>query len=143
MHEVKVEKKRIMHNPNVIIPSAFISFKSRWGAVDCAQTQQTSNPMKLMVAASMFPITFFFMIPIAFVQSVASIDGMQKVLVFLRPLIRSISVSVLEIKIAGKYHFFILVNVFFGSIITGTTFQQLDKFLHQPPLEWGGENRST
>ncbi|KAL8522900.1 hypothetical protein ACS0TY_013019 [Phlomoides rotata] len=197
MQEEKVEKERIMYNPNAIVPSAFVSFKSRWGAAVCAQTQQTSNPMvwqtewapeprdvywdnlviqqsqfavkKLMVAASMFLLTFFFMIPIAFVQSLASIDGMQKVLVFLKPLIRRrrlksviqgvlpgvalkifmillptiletmskveghISLSVLERKTAGKYHFFVLVNVFFGSIITGTAFQQLDKFLYQPP----------
>lgn len=47
-----------------------------------------------------------------------------------------ISLSILERSTAGKYHFFVLVNVFFGSIITGTAFQQLDKFLHQAPSEY-------
>lgn len=47
-----------------------------------------------------------------------------------------ISLSILERSTAGKYHFFVLVNVFLGSIITGTAFQQLNKFLHQPASEY-------
>lgn len=45
------------------------------------------------------------------------------------------SLSALDRRTAGKYHFFVLVNVFFGSIITGAAFEQLQKFLDQPPSE--------
>lgn len=44
-----------------------------------------------------------------------------------------ISLSSVERKAATKYYYFILVNVFLGSIITGTAFEQLYTFLHQPP----------
>ncbi|KAL3626062.1 hypothetical protein CASFOL_029611 [Castilleja foliolosa] len=193
--EEDIEREKVITDPNAIIPTAFVSFKSRWGAAVCAQTQQSYDPTewltewapeprdiywdnlsisyaqlsvnKLIIIVAMFFLTFFFMIPIAFVQSLASIDGMQRVLVFLRPLFRKkrvksvvqgylpgialklftsclpiilttmskleghISRSLLEKRTAAKFHFFILVNVFFGSIITGAAFQQLNKFLHQ------------
>ncbi|KAI3460859.1 hypothetical protein Pfo_017522 [Paulownia fortunei] len=199
IQEEAAEREKVMSDPKAIVPAAFVSFKSRWGAAVCAQTQQSSNPTlwltewapepcdvywdnlaipyvrltvkKLIIAVAMFFLTFFFMIPIAFVQSLASIDGIQKVLVFLKPLIKMkrvksviqgflpgialkiftaclptiltimskigghTSLSALDRRTAGKYHFFILVNVFFGSIITGAAFQQLHKFLNQAPSE--------
>ncbi|KAI3707353.1 hypothetical protein L6452_25798 [Arctium lappa] len=46
-----------------------------------------------------------------------------------------VAFSVLERRTAGKYYFFMLVNVFLGSIVTGTAFEQLDSFLHQPPTQ--------
>lgn len=46
-----------------------------------------------------------------------------------------ISLSSLERRSAGKYHLFILVNVFLGSIITGTAFEQLNSFINEPPTE--------
>lgn len=45
------------------------------------------------------------------------------------------ALSLLERTSAGKYHIFLLVNVFFGSIITGAAFEQLQKFLNQSPAE--------
>lgn len=45
------------------------------------------------------------------------------------------SFSCLERKSVQKYYFFILVNVFLGSIVTGTTLQQLKKFLNEPSTE--------
>lgn len=42
-----------------------------------------------------------------------------------------VAVSVLEQKAAAKYYYFMLVNVFLGSIVAGTAFQQLRAFLHQ------------
>lgn len=41
------------------------------------------------------------------------------------------SLSSLDRRSASKYYLFILVNVFLGSVITGTAFQQLHSFLHQ------------
>ena len=46
-----------------------------------------------------------------------------------------VAVSVLEQKTAAKYYYFMLVNVFLGSIATGTAFQQLNAFLHQSATE--------
>ncbi|KAL3849839.1 hypothetical protein ACJIZ3_011721 [Penstemon smallii] len=197
--EEAAERETVMSDPKAIVPAAFVSFKSRWGAAVCAQTQQSSNPTlwltewapeprdvywnnlaipyveltvkKLLMAVAMFFLTFFFMIPIAFVQSLASIDGIKKVFPFLKTLIEKESVnsiiqgflpgivlkiflaflptilmtmskveghtslSSLDRRSAGKYHLFLIVNVFFGSIITGAAFQQLQKFLNQSPSE--------
>lgn len=46
-----------------------------------------------------------------------------------------IALSTLERRAAAKYYFFMLVNVFLGSIVTGTAFEQLDAFLHQSPTQ--------
>ncbi|PKU76974.1 DNA-directed RNA polymerase III subunit RPC2 [Dendrobium catenatum] len=111
------------------------------------------------------------MIPITFVQSLANLEGLEKVAPFLRPvielkLIKSflqgflpglalkiflyilptvlmimskvegyLSLSALERRAAAKYYYFMLVNVFLGSIIAGTAFEQLYSFLHQSPTE--------
>ncbi|KAF9618609.1 hypothetical protein IFM89_002304 [Coptis chinensis] len=97
------------------MPAAFVSFRTRWAAAVCAQTQQSSNPTlwltewapeprdvywsnlaipfveitirRLIMAGAVFFLTFFFMIPIAFVQSIANLDGIEKVFPFLKPLI--------------------------------------------------------
>lgn len=99
------------------MPAAFVSFKTRWGAAVCAQTQQSSNPTlwltdwapeprdvywpnlaipfveltirRLIMAVAIFFLTFFFMIPIAFVQSLANIEGFEKVFPLLRSLIET------------------------------------------------------
>lgn len=102
-------------DPEAVIPAAFVSFKSRWGAAVCAQTQQTKNPTrwltewapeprdvywnnlaipfvelnlrKLVMAGALFGLTFFFMVPIAIVQTLANIESIEKVLPLLSPLI--------------------------------------------------------
>ncbi|PSR86015.1 CSC1-like protein [Actinidia chinensis var. chinensis] len=197
--EEAAERERVISDPNAIVPAAFVSFKSRWGAAVCAQTQQSSNPTiwltewaseprdvywnnlaipyveltvrRLLMAVGLFFLTFFFMIPIAFVQSLANIEGIEKVLPFLKSLIETkvvksfiqgllpgialkiflillptilmtmskiegfTSLSSLERRSAEKYHLFVLVNVFLGSIITGTALQQLHRFLNESPAE--------
>ena len=87
------------------MPSAFVSFKSRWGAAVCAQTQQNMDPTiwitewapeprdvywrnlaipymelgcrKFFVGIALFIIVFFYLIPVALVQSLASLQGLQ------------------------------------------------------------------
>lgn len=104
-----------MNNPSSVMPAAFVSFKNRWGAAVCAQTQQSRNPTvwltewaseprdiywqnlaipyvslsirRLIMAVAFFFLTFFFMIPIAFVQTLASIEGLQKKAKFLTPIL--------------------------------------------------------
>lgn len=46
-----------------------------------------------------------------------------------------IALSTLERRAAAKYYYFMLVNVFLGSIIAGTAFEQLHSFLHQSPTQ--------
>ncbi|PSS01369.1 CSC1-like protein [Actinidia chinensis var. chinensis] len=194
-----MERQKILKDPKYIMSAAFVSFDSRWGAAVCAQTQQSKNPTqwltnwapeprdvywknlaipfvslsirKLVISLSVFALVFFYMIPIAFVQSLANLEGLEKVAPFLRPLIEVkfiksflqgflpglalkiflyilptvlmimskiegfVALSVLERKTAAKYYYFMLVNVFLGSIVTGTAFEQLHSFLHQSPTE--------
>ncbi|XP_024988355.1 calcium permeable stress-gated cation channel 1-like [Cynara cardunculus var. scolymus] len=114
-NEIAEERKNVVNNPKAIMPAAFVSFKTRWGAAVCAQTQQARNPTlwltewapeprdvfwqnlaipyvsltirKLLMAVAFFFLTFFFIIPIAFVQSLANIEGIEKAAPFLKPII--------------------------------------------------------
>ncbi|XP_024951413.1 CSC1-like protein At3g21620 isoform X1 [Citrus sinensis] len=192
---ISLERDKVMSSGKSVIPAAFVSFKTRWGASVCAQTQQTRNPTlwltdwapeprdvywdnlaipfvsltirRLIIFVAYFFLTFFFMIPIAIVQSLANIEGIEKALPFLKPIIEVkviksfiqgflpgialkifliflpdilmlmskfegfISRSALERRSATRYYIFLFINVFLGSIITGTAFQQLDNFMHQ------------
>ncbi|KAJ3681651.1 hypothetical protein LUZ60_014224 [Juncus effusus] len=195
--KISSERERILKDKKSLIPVSFVTFDSRWGAAVCAQTQQSRNPTRyltdwapeprdvywqnlaipffslsirrLLISISVFALVFFYMIPIAFVQSLANLEGLEKVAPFLRPVIEIkviksflqgflpglalkiflyilpavllmmskiegyTALSSLERKAAAKYYYFMLVNVFLGSIITGTAFEQLYSFLHQPP----------
>ncbi|XP_074579317.1 calcium permeable stress-gated cation channel 1-like isoform X1 [Curcuma longa] len=197
--EEATEREKIVKNPKFVMPAAFVSFRTQWGAAVCAQTQQTRNPTlwltewapeprdvywhnlaipfvhiairRLIVAVAFFFLTFFFMIPITFVQTLANIEGIEKAAPFLKPLIEVrviksfiqgflpgialkifliflptilmimskfeglVSLSSLQRQSASKYYVFLLVNVFLGSIILGTAFQQLDSFIHQSATE--------
>lgn len=197
--KIASERQKILEDPKAIMPVAFVSFDSRWGAAVCAQTQQSKNPTlwltnwapeprdvywqnlaipffslsirRLVITLSVFALVFFYMIPIAFVQSLANLEGLEKVAPFLRPVVElkviksflqgflpglalkiflyilptvlmimskvegHMSLSSLERKTAAKYYYFMLVNVFLGSIVTGTAFEQLYSFLHQPPTQ--------
>ncbi|KAG4192887.1 hypothetical protein ERO13_A07G186100v2 [Gossypium hirsutum] len=197
--DISLEREKITSNPKSIMAAAFVSFKTRWGAAVCAQTQQCRNPTiwltewapeprdvywenlsipfvfltirRLIVAVAFFFLTFFFVIPIAIVQSLANIESIEKALPFLKPIIEVkviksfiqgflpgialkifllflptilmimskfegfISLSALERRSASRYYFFQFINVFLGSIITGTAFQQLNNFIHQSTNE--------
>ncbi|KAJ4845998.1 hypothetical protein Tsubulata_043540 [Turnera subulata] len=193
--KISIERDNVVNNPKSIMPAAFVSFKTRWGAAVCAQTQQSRNPTlwltewapeprdiywnnlaipfvslavrRLIIAVAFFFLTFFFMIPIALVQSLANIEDIEKAAPFLKPIIETkvvksfiqgflpgialkifliflpsilmlmskfegfISLSGLERRSATRYYIFQFINVFLGSIITGTAFQQLNNFIHQ------------
>lgn len=113
--EIADERERIEQDPKSVMPAAFVSFRTRWGAAVCAQTHQTRNPTiwltewapeprdvfwpnlaipyvhlsirRLLMSVSFFFLTFFFIIPIGFVQSLASIEGIEKSVPFLKPVI--------------------------------------------------------
>ncbi|XVE57342.1 hypothetical protein DITRI_Ditri04bG0083400 [Diplodiscus trichospermus] len=197
--KMALERQKVLKDPKSILPVAFVSFKSRWGAAVCAQTQQSKNPTlwltnwapeprdvywrnlaipfvsltirNLIISLSVFALVFFYMIPIAFVQSLANLEGLERVAPFLRPVIElgfiksflqgflpglalkiflfilptilmimskiegHIALSTLERRASAKYYYFMLVNVFLGSIVTGTAFEQLDSFVHQSPTQ--------
>lgn len=114
-NEIEAVRKKTTSDPKYLMPSAFVSFKTRWGAAVCAQTHQTRNPTlwltewapeprdvywpnlaipfvslavrKLIMFVAFFFLTFFFMIPITIVQSLANIEGIEKAAPFLRPVI--------------------------------------------------------
>uniref|UniRef100_A0ACD5TYY3 Uncharacterized protein n=1 Tax=Avena sativa TaxID=4498 RepID=A0ACD5TYY3_AVESA len=119
------EREKVMKDPKSIMPASFVSFRSRWGAAVCAQTQQTSNPTtwltewapeprdvywnnlsipfvsltvrRLIVAVAFFFLNFFYVFPIALVQALANLEGIEKALPFLKPLIEIPSIkSVLQ-----------------------------------------------
>ncbi|XP_042433980.1 CSC1-like protein At1g32090 isoform X1 [Zingiber officinale] len=197
--KISYERQRILKDPKAIMPVAFVTFDSRWGAAVCAQTQQSKNPTqwltkwapeprdvywenlpipfvslsirRLLISILVFLLVFFYMIPIAFVQSLANLEGLERVAPFLRPVIETkvvksflqgflpglalkiflyilpavlvmmskmegyFSLSSIERKAAAKYYYFMLVNVFFGSIIAGAAFEQLYSFIHQSPTQ--------
>uniref|UniRef100_A0A5B6Z5U3 Putative calcium permeable stress-gated cation channel 1 n=1 Tax=Davidia involucrata TaxID=16924 RepID=A0A5B6Z5U3_DAVIN len=197
--EIAAEREMVTNDPKSIMPTAFVSFKTRWGAAVCAQTQQSRNPTlwltewapepcdiywqnlaipyvsltikRLIIAVAFFFLTFFFMIPIAFVQSLANIEGIEKVAPFLKDIIEIgfiksfiqgflpgialklfliflptilmmmskfegfISISALERRSAARYYLFNFVNIFLGSIIAGTAFEQLNSFIKKSANE--------
>ncbi|KAK4421361.1 Calcium permeable stress-gated cation channel 1 [Sesamum alatum] len=113
--EIAEEREKLKSDPKYIMPAAFVSFRSRWGAAVCAQTQQTRNPTlwltewapeprdvfwdnlaipyvsltirRLVIAVAFFFLTFFFMIPVTIVQSLANIEGIERRAPFLKPII--------------------------------------------------------
>lgn len=113
--QMTLEREKVIKDPESILPVAFVSFNSRWGAAVCAQTQQSKNPTlwltnwapeprdvywsnlaipfvsltirKLVISLLVFALVFFYMIPIAFVQSLANLEGLERVAPFLRPVI--------------------------------------------------------
>ena len=51
------------------------------------------------------------------------------------------SLSSLDKRSAAKYYLFILVNVFLGSVVTGTAFQQLKMLIDKPSTEYVSNQR--
>lgn len=106
--QIAAERERVTMDPKAIMPAAFVSFKSRWAAAVCAQTQQSRDPTswltewapeprdvywpnlaipyvqltikRLIIVVAFFFLTTFFMIPITFVQTLANIEGIEKAL---------------------------------------------------------------
>lgn len=115
MLQIAEERERVKADPKYTIPAAFVSFKSRWAAAVCAQTQQTRNPTvwmtewaseprdiywdnlaipyvsltirRLIVSVAFFFLTFCFMVPVTFVQSLANLEGIERRAPFLKPII--------------------------------------------------------
>ncbi|CAM6040397.1 unnamed protein product [Sphagnum compactum] len=194
----EAERLVILDDPKRTMPAAFVSFKSRWGAAVCAQTQQNSNPTvwltqwapeprdvnwknlaipnmqltcrRVFVNIGVFLIVFFFLVPVALVQSLASLTGIQSTFPWLSKVLQQqffasfiqgflpgfilkiftmvipylvtcfsaieghVSLSRLETTAATKFYYFVVINVFFGSILTGSAFSELQLFVDQSSL---------
>lgn len=115
LFQITAERQRVLKDSKAIMPVVFVTFDSRWAAAVCAQTQQSKDPTKwltdwapeprdvywrnlaipfvslsirrLLMSISLFALVFFYMIPIAFVQSLANLEGLEKEASFLRPVI--------------------------------------------------------
>ncbi|KAL4196195.1 hypothetical protein AMTRI_Chr04g182120 [Amborella trichopoda] len=91
-----IDIDKVISDPKAIMLTPFVSFRTRWAAVVCAQTQQSRNPTlwltewapkphdvltirRLIISVALFFLIFFYIIPITFVQSLANIEGIEKV----------------------------------------------------------------
>ncbi|KAK8269517.1 hypothetical protein V6Z12_D11G134700 [Gossypium hirsutum] len=149
-------REKVLSDPKAIVKAAFVSFKSRWAAAVCAQTQLSHNPTIWLtewapeprdvywrnLAIPYFDLTIRRKSVRSFIQGFLPGIVLKIFLILLPTILMMMSKvegfssrSSLDRRSAGKYHLFLLVNVFLGSIITGTAFQQLKTFLHQPPTE--------
>ncbi|KAL1567769.1 Calcium permeable stress-gated cation channel 1 [Salvia divinorum] len=112
--EIAEERNRVTSDPKCIMPAAFVSFKTRWSAAVCAQTQQSRNPTlwltdwaseprdvywdnlaipyvsltirKFVVTVAFFFLAFFFVVPVSFVQSLTNVDRILRRAPFLKPI---------------------------------------------------------
>lgn len=110
------ERAVVIKDPNATMPAAFVSFKTRWGAAVCAQTQQNQDPTlwltdwapeprdvywanlsipylqlgfrRLVAIGIVFLLVFFYMIPVAAVQSLANLEGLRRSIPALDGLLR-------------------------------------------------------
>ncbi|EPS71959.1 hypothetical protein M569_02795, partial [Genlisea aurea] len=117
VEQMAEERDRVKNDPKCVMLAAFVSFKTRWGAAVCAQTQQSCNPTtwltewapeprdvywsnlaipyvslkirRLVVSVAFFLLTFFFMIPVTIVQSLANVEAIEKAFPFLKPVIEA------------------------------------------------------
>ncbi|KAJ0080788.1 hypothetical protein Patl1_09952 [Pistacia atlantica] len=162
------ERERVVSDPQSIMPAAFVSFKTRWGAAVCAQTQQTRNPtiwltewapdprdvywknlaipyVSLRIRRLIIGVAFFFL-TFKFIKSVIQgfLPGivLKLFLIFLQMILMImskyegfVSLSSLERRSASRYYIFKLVNVFLGSVISGSAFEQLNSFIKQSANE--------
>lgn len=97
------------------MPAAFVSFENRWAAAVCSQTKQSQdsaiwltgwapeprdvfwanlpvphlqlNSRRVASAGLLAVMVVFFLIPVAFVQSLANLDKIERNIKFLKPLI--------------------------------------------------------
>jgi len=60
---------------------------------------------------------------------------LPRILMILSKVEGHFSLSAIERKAADIYYYFIIIDVFLGSIVTGTALEQLKSFLHEPPSQ--------
>ncbi|KAG2598199.1 hypothetical protein PVAP13_5KG067200 [Panicum virgatum] len=155
-NEEAEEREKIVKDPKSVVPAAFVSFRSRWGAAVCAQTQQTSNPTVWLTEWAPEPRDVYWdNLSIPFVSLTVRrptiksfIQGflpgialkiflilLPTILMFMSKVEGLTSISSLERRSASKYYIFIFFNVFLASIIAGSALEQLKSYNHQSANE--------
>ncbi|KAE8701338.1 Calcium permeable stress-gated cation channel 1 [Hibiscus syriacus] len=89
--DIATEREKITNNPKSIMPTAFVSFKTQWGAAVCAQTQQCHETHDLTML-NLIPKTIGASIPMkaTFFITYIMVDGWAGVaaeILRLKPLI--------------------------------------------------------
>ncbi|KAG0577950.1 hypothetical protein KC19_5G194100 [Ceratodon purpureus] len=112
--EIKAERKNILSDASHVMRAGFVSFRSRWGAAVCAQTQQCRdhtkwitewapeprdvywnnlainymmlNSRRLLVTVVVTVLVIFFLIAVGAVQVLANLEELIKYMPFLKPL---------------------------------------------------------
>eukprot|EP00897_Mesotaenium_endlicherianum_P003744 jgi/Mesen1/3398/ME000192S02560 len=190
------ERQRVLSSPDAVMPAAFVTFKSRWGAAVASQTQHTANPYvwvvewapeprdvywsnlaiphmqlwvrQLAMSAASLALCFFYMVPVSFAQSLAELGSLSKLGSWMKTLVNTpgvkqfingflpglvlklflvllpyilfffasveghISFSRLQREASSRYFYFLIVNGFFGTVLTGSVLQQINSFISNP-----------
>lgn len=113
--QITAERIKVLKDDKSIMPAAFVSFDTRWGAAVCAQTVQSKdssiwltdwapeprdvywanlpipyhrlNSRRLGMQVLVVVLIIFFMVPVSFVQGFANLQQLERNLPFLRPLV--------------------------------------------------------
>ncbi|KAL3682931.1 hypothetical protein R1sor_000953 [Riccia sorocarpa] len=129
--EIIAERTRILSDERSVMPAAFVSFDSRWGAAVCAQTVQnrdssvwltewapeprdvywanlpllynTLNSRKLAMGTLLLVLMIFFFFPISLVQAMANLAYLERNAPFLTPIVeREALKSLLQGYLSGQ-----------------------------------------
>ncbi|KAL2611597.1 hypothetical protein R1flu_023289 [Riccia fluitans] len=113
--KINAERTRVLSEDSAVMPAAFISFDTRWGAAVCSQTAQSKdssvwltewapeprdvywanlpipyhrlNSRKLAMRTLVVVLIVFFFFPISFVQGFANLAQLERSLPFLTPIV--------------------------------------------------------
>ncbi|CAI7908384.1 unnamed protein product, partial [Closterium sp. NIES-53] len=113
--EILQEREKVVNDSSSVMPAAFVSFRTRWGAAVAAQTLQSKDSSqwitvwapeqrdvkwenlpvpyvslmlrRIVVGGIVIAIILGYTFPVSFVQSLANIDQLAKVAPFLEPIL--------------------------------------------------------
>ncbi|CAI5477796.1 unnamed protein product [Closterium sp. Yama58-4] len=113
--EILQEREKVVNDSSSVMPAAFVSFRTRWGAAVAAQTLQSKDSSqwitvwapeqrdvkwenlpvpyvslmlrRIVVGGIVVAIILGYTFPVSFVQSLANIDQLAKVAPFLEPIL--------------------------------------------------------
>ncbi|KAE8666914.1 hypothetical protein F3Y22_tig00112471pilonHSYRG00011 [Hibiscus syriacus] len=149
------ERERVSHDPHSIVPAAFVSFKSRWGQRSVLKLSKTvilqfgwQNGLLSLrdVYWDNFAIPYFELtirresvksVIQGFLPGIALkifLASLPKILMTMSIIEGYPSLSSLDRRSAAKYHMFILINIFLGSVITGCSLKHSSRSLQQNML---------
>ncbi|BBN16221.1 calcium permeable stress-gated cation channel [Marchantia polymorpha subsp. ruderalis] len=124
--QITAERMRVLTEDKAVMPAAFVSFETRWGAAVCSQTVQSRDLSKWLTEWAPEPrdvywanlpipyhrlnsrrlgmliltivLVIFFFFPVTFVQGFANLQQLERNLPFLKPIVE---LDVLKSAIQG------------------------------------------